>query len=182
MDIHDLQATVTAGSCSSRVIFNVPKARSAGVELEFDAAPNRNFDFAISAQLQQLRAALDAHLDRRRAASSASSPASRRDGACRPCPSSSSPRPPRTSGRCKPGTLAYVTGTYQHIGSRFTQVGDQTDLGTLDLLSFGANTIGGPLTASTFTYDPELPAYDLAQPARRRPSQRSGTSRSSSTT
>ena len=39
--------------------------------------------------------------------------------------------------------LAYVTGTYQHIGSRFTQVGDE-DLGTLDLLSFGANTIGAP--------------------------------------
>ena len=60
----------------------------------------------------------------------------------------------------KTDALAYVTGTYQHIGSRFTQVGDE-DLGTLDLLSFGANTIGAPLTASTFTYDPELPAYDL---------------------
>jgi iron complex outermembrane receptor protein len=46
-------------------------------------------------------------------------------------------------------------------GSRFTQVGDE-DLGRLDLLSFGANTIGAPLTASVFTYDPELPAYDLA--------------------
>ena len=56
--------------------------------------------------------------------------------------------------------LGYVTGTYQHTGSRFTQVGDE-DFGTLDLLSFGANTIGRPLTASTFTYDPELPAYDL---------------------
>jgi iron complex outermembrane receptor protein len=53
-----------------------------------------------------------------------------------------------------------ISGTYQHIGSRFTQVGDQ-DLGTLDLLSFGANTIGAPLTAATFTYDLELPAYDL---------------------
>ena len=54
----------------------------------------------------------------------------------------------------------YVTGTYQHVGSRFTQVGDE-DLGTLDLLSFGANTLGGPLTASVFTYNPKLPAYDL---------------------
>ena len=53
-----------------------------------------------------------------------------------------------------------MTGTYQHIGSRFTQVGDQ-DLGTLNLLSFGDNTIGAPLTQSTFMYDPELPAYDL---------------------
>ena len=56
--------------------------------------------------------------------------------------------------------LGYVTGTYQYMGSRFTQVGDE-DLGTLDLLSFGANTIGAPLTASTFTYDPELPSYNL---------------------
>ena len=43
---------------------------------------------------------------------------------------------------------------------RFTQVGDE-DLGTLNLLSFGDNTIGAPLTASVFTYNPELPAYDL---------------------
>src|SRR5205823_12791798 len=48
MDIHDLQATVTAGSCSSRVIFSVPKSRSMGVEVEFEAAPTRNFDFTVS--------------------------------------------------------------------------------------------------------------------------------------
>jgi iron complex outermembrane recepter protein len=60
----------------------------------------------------------------------------------------------------KPGTLAYVRAAYQHIGSRFTQVGDE-DLGTLDLLSFAPNTIGAPLTASTLFYDPRLPAYDL---------------------
>jgi iron complex outermembrane receptor protein len=56
--------------------------------------------------------------------------------------------------------LAYVTGSYQHIGSRFTQVGDE-ELGRLNLLSFGANTIGAPLTQSVFTYNPKLPAYDL---------------------
>ena len=53
MDIEDLQATVTAGSCSSRVIFNVPKARSTGIELELAAAPSDNFDFAISASYGQ---------------------------------------------------------------------------------------------------------------------------------
>ena len=31
MDIHDLQTTVTAGTCSSRVVFNVPRARSRGL-------------------------------------------------------------------------------------------------------------------------------------------------------
>ena len=32
----------------------------------------------------------------------------------------------------------------------------------MNLNSFGANTIGGPLTQGTFTFDPELPAYDIA--------------------
>ena len=28
-------------------------------------------------------------------------------------------------------------------------------------MSFGASTIGAPLTASAFRYDPKLPAYDI---------------------
>ena len=56
--------------------------------------------------------------------------------------------------------LAYLTGTFQHIGSRFTQVGDE-DLGTLSLPPFGSTTPGFPYNASVFTYDPELAAYDL---------------------
>ncbi len=59
--------------------------------------------------------------------------------------------------------LGYLTGTYQYVGSRFTQIGDQAaGFGIVNLNSFGANTIGGPLTQSTFTFDPELPAYDIA--------------------
>ena len=45
-------------------------------------------------------------------------------------------------------SLGYVTGTYQHIGSRYTQVGDEEPgFGVVNLLSFAPNTIGGPLTA-----------------------------------
>ena len=35
----DLQVTLDAGSCSSRVVFNVPKAHSAGIEVEMIARP-----------------------------------------------------------------------------------------------------------------------------------------------
>ena len=57
--------------------------------------------------------------------------------------------------------LGYFTAVFQHVGSRFTQVGDYADgFGTVDLVPFGA-TIGGPLTQGTFTFNPELPAYDL---------------------
>ena len=61
-----------------------------------------------------------------------------------------------------PGFQGYVTATYNHVGSRYTQLADQeAGVGTLNLLSFGASTIGGPLTQSTFTFDPLMPAYDL---------------------
>jgi iron complex outermembrane receptor protein len=59
------------------------------------------------------------------------------------------------------GSLAYLTGTFQHVGSRFTQIGDQDPaFGTVNLLSFAPNTIGGPLTATTFRFNPELPGYE----------------------
>ncbi|MBV8876699.1 MAG: TonB-dependent receptor, partial [Gammaproteobacteria bacterium] len=48
-DIKNLQATTTAGTCSSRVVFNVPTARSAGVEMELFARPNANWDFGVTA-------------------------------------------------------------------------------------------------------------------------------------
>ena len=48
------------------------------------------------------------------------------------------------------------------MGSRYTQIDDlAVGAGTVNLDSFAPNTIGGPLTASTFTFDPELPAYNL---------------------
>ena len=153
-DINDLQATVTAGSCSSRVIFNVPSARSTGVELEFEASPNRNFDFAVSGSFNdpELRSTL----------SSQGNVVSGIEAGRR------LPSVPRVQlaaaatyqWEVRQGAFAYMVGTYQHTGSRFTQVGDE-DLGTLDMLSFGASTIGGPLTQNTFTYDPEMPAYDI---------------------
>ena len=156
-DINELQATVTAGSCSSRVIFNVPDARTQGIEVEFEAAPTGNFDFAVSGAFTdpELRSTLTSTTSEGVSIVSGIETGRRL------------PTVPRVQiaaaatyqWQVRPGALAYVNGTFQHIGSRFTQVGDE-DLGSLNLLSFGANTLGAPLTASTFTYDPKLPAYD----------------------
>jgi iron complex outermembrane recepter protein len=157
-DINNLQTTVTAGSCSSRVIFNVPEARTPGVEVEFEAAPTGNFNFAVSGSFTdgELRSTLTSTTPEGVSVVSGIETGRRL------------PTVPRVQivtaatyqWQVRPGSLAYVTGTLSHIGSRFTQVGDE-DLGTLNLLSFGDHTIGSPLTASTFTYDPKLPAYDL---------------------
>jgi iron complex outermembrane receptor protein len=57
---------------------------------------------------------------------------------------------------------AYVSGSYQHVGSRFTLIDDESPgYGTVDLNSFGSHTIGRPLTQSTFIFNPELPAYNI---------------------
>ncbi|HEY3160373.1 MAG TPA: TonB-dependent receptor, partial [Vicinamibacterales bacterium] len=159
MDIHDLQATVTAGSCSSRVIFNVPKARSQGFEVEFDEAPNRHVDFAVSGSFNdsELRSTLTSTAPNGAVTVVSGIEKGRR---LPTVPRGQLAAAATFQWDMSPGAIGYVTPTYQHIGSRYTQVGDQ-DLGTLNLLSFGANTIGRPLTATTFRYDPKLPAYDL---------------------
>jgi len=170
MDIHDLQLSVTAGTCSSRLIFNVPKARSQGVELEVTASPSEHLDFSVSANLN------DSEL--RSTILSAGQPVSGMESGNR---LPSVPQVQVTSAvtykwQVSPGSRAFISGSYQHVGSRFTAIDDHgrgfcypTDrpicpFGTVDMERFdslGGATIGGPLTQRTFTFDPELPAYNL---------------------
>jgi iron complex outermembrane receptor protein len=162
MDIKNLQATVTAGSCSSRVIFNVPKARSTGIELEWAAAPTDHFDFSIAANYGQSE--LRSTLTSTDASGNVQVVSGIEAGNRLPTvPEFQASATATYQWALTQSWLGYVTGTYQHIGSRFTQIGDQAaGFGIVNLNSFGANTIGGPLTQSTFTFDAELPAYDLA--------------------
>jgi len=51
-DITNLQATVDAGSCSSRIIFNIPSARSVGLETEVFIQPHPNLDISFAATMQ----------------------------------------------------------------------------------------------------------------------------------
>jgi iron complex outermembrane recepter protein len=161
MDINDLQLTVTAGSCSSRLIFNVPKAVSQGAEIELAAAPNESFDFSVSATFtnSELRSTLEST----DASGNVSVVSGIREGNRLP----SVPRVQASASATwrwplRAGAQGFVTGTYQHVGSRFTQIDDLVPgFGVLDLTSFGANTIGGPLTQTTFRFEGELPAYNL---------------------
>ncbi|MGH7529031.1 MAG: TonB-dependent receptor, partial [Gemmatimonadales bacterium] len=174
MDIRDLQLTVTAGSCSSRLIFNVDKARSQGVELEFTASPSDNFDFSVAAGLN------DSEL--KSTVLSAGQPVS---GMAEGNRLPSVPKVQVTTAATYSWPMgqgrAFITGSYQHVGSRFTAIDDHgtgicppgqagCPFGTVDLLSFvrdttpqgeTGQTIGGPLTQTLFTFNPELPAYNI---------------------
>ena len=160
-DINDLQATVTAGSCSSRVVFNVPKARSTGAEVEFSLAPTDAFDFSISAAKNNSK--LRSTLTSTDASGNITVVSGIRSGARMPTVPEEQAAVGATYRWPTARWVGYATGVYQHIGDRFTQVGDE-DLGTsatLDLRSFAPNNIGGPFTQNTFTFNPKLPAYDL---------------------
>lgn len=59
------------------------------------------------------------------------------------------------------GSQGFLTGTVQHIGSRYTLIDDlAAGFGSVDLTSF-PHDIGGPYSQNTFTFDPLLPAYTL---------------------
>jgi len=163
VDISDLHVSVTAGSCSSRLVFNVPEARSIGGELEFALAPSDNFDFAISAGYNdsELRSTLTSTDPSRIPPVTVVSgiEKGRRLPSVPKFQMAAAATYQREVGE---GFTGYLTGTYTHVGSRFTQVGDEDPgFGVVNLLSFAPNTIGGPLTQTTFRFNPELPAYDL---------------------
>jgi iron complex outermembrane receptor protein len=157
MDISDLQLTVTAGSCSSRLIFNVDKARSQGLDVEFTASPSDHLDIAIAASLN------DSEL--RSTITSAGQPVSGMEAGNRlpSVPQAQATAAATYQWQVGFSSRAFITGSFQYMGSRYTQIGDQaTGFGTVDLNSFeagGGATIGGPLTETTFTFDPLLPAY-----------------------
>ncbi|MGE0640227.1 MAG: TonB-dependent receptor [Thermoanaerobaculia bacterium] len=160
MDISDLQATVTAGSCSSRVIFNVPSAHSQGLELELTSAPSDNFDFSISASYADSE--LDSTLTSTDSAGVVSVVGGLEKGNRLPTvPKFQAVVAATYQWQMGGSWLGYTTGSYQYVGSRFTQFGDQTPgFGVVNLRSFNPNNIGGPYTQNLFNFDPELPAYD----------------------
>jgi iron complex outermembrane recepter protein len=155
MDIENLQATVTAGSCSSRIILNVPDAQSTGLEAEFEVAPNENFDFAISGSFNQ------SELQSTIRGADGSVVAGIKEGNRLPTVPEFQMAAAATYRWPVRTFVAYTTGVYQHIGDRYTQVADQAEgFGRVDISSFGGD-IGGPYTQNIYTFNPKLPAYDL---------------------
>jgi len=164
MDISDLQLIVTAGSCSSRLVFNVPESRSFGTEVEFTATPSEHFDFAVSASVSdsELRSTLTSTSE----TGQVSVVAGIEEGNRLPSVARFKAAAAATyRWELQDGWPVFVTGSYQHVGSRITQIDDHAaGVGTVDMTGFAAEggaTIGGPLTQSIFSFDPELPAYNL---------------------
>ncbi|HEU4997191.1 MAG TPA: TonB-dependent receptor [Gemmatimonadaceae bacterium] len=162
MDISDLQLTVTAGSCTSRLVFNVPKARSSGLELELGATPTEHFDFSVNASLNngQLRSTLTS-TDTNNVVSIVSGIQSGNRLPSVPKMQASAAATYRWSARR--GSVPFLSASVRHVGSRYTLIDDlRPGIDSVHLDSPAIpNAIGGPLTQNLFVFNPELPAYNL---------------------
>lgn len=163
MDIHDLQLTVTAGSCTSRLVFNVPKARSSGIELEFGATPNEHFDFSLNTSLNngQLRSTLTS-TDANKNVSIVSGIKSGNRLPSVPQVQGAAAATYRWLSVVGRNSRPFVSASVRYVGSRYTLIDDlATGFGTVNMNAF-PHAVGGPLSQNTFTFNPELPAYTLA--------------------
>jgi iron complex outermembrane receptor protein len=148
----DLQVTLDAGSCSSRVVFNVPKAHSSGVEAEMTFRPTDSLELGFAGS------AVKAEFDSTVRDGTGAVLGGIREGNRLP----SVPKLQLTASLTYYFNLAgresFVTASVQHVGSRFTQPSDQED----NPRTFVPNLPfqGAPATAST-TLDLELPKYNL---------------------
>ena len=152
-DIKDLQDGVDVGTCSSRVVVNVPKAHSYGVEAELFARPNANWDFGVSATW--LNAELDSTIT---IAGTNTVVAGIQEGNRLPTsPEFQGAASVTYSWDWSTALNSFVNLTYQHVGSSFSRIADEDPtFGTFTMRTYGA-----PLTQSTFTFNPELPSYDI---------------------
>ncbi len=149
-EIDDLQAVMLAGTCSSRIVMNVPEAHSTGVEFELSAQPTDRFDFGISATMMDSK--VDSDLG-----------TVILDGDRQPAvPEFQFAANATYSWPMTASIDGYVSGSYQHVGDRYTQIADQrSGFGTFDIrINPPPNGYGDP-TITSFTFDPLLPSYDI---------------------
>jgi len=153
-DIRNLQANVDAGSCSSRIVFNVPRARSLGIEADVFLRPHPDLDISFSATMQsaEIRSALFSGTQSNMNVLTGINAGNRLP---------TSPVFQATSQVSYHWSYnnewsGFAALSLHYVGSSFTQIGDQAPgFGTVDLT---VTQLGDP-TVSSFQFNPEIPGY-----------------------
>ena len=149
--IKDLQVTLDAGSCSSRIVFNVPKAHTTGVELEAAVTPLRGLDLSVAGSY--VSAEFDSSLEGFESATGI------REGNRLPTvPKFQVAATAAYTDRFGDSGDWYVNASVQHVGSRYTQPADQEN--NPRTFSHGLPFNGMDGTEQT-VLDLKLPSYQL---------------------
>jgi outer membrane receptor protein involved in Fe transport len=152
-DIKNLQVTLDAGSCSSRIVFNVDKAHSMGLEAEVGFQPAEGLDFSLAGSV------IEAEFDTTLPGTVLPVATGIRNGNRLPSvPKFQIAATGSYEWPISDGTKAFVNASFQHVGTRYTQPADQENNPRTFVhgLPFG----GAPATAAT-TVDLKLPDYQL---------------------
>ncbi|NNM76754.1 TonB-dependent receptor [Sphingomonas sp. ID1715] len=152
-DIKNLQVTADAGSCSSRVVFNVPKAHATGLEVELSARPAEGVSFSLNGTY------VDSKFDSSVLDASGAVIAGIRDGNRLPTvPKFQMSANGNYEFPLSADWKGFVNASVQYVGDRFTQPADQENNPRTFVhgLPFG----GAPANAST-TLNLKLPDYTL---------------------
>lgn len=153
-DMTDLQVTLDAGSCSSRISFNVPSAHSAGIEFELTALPSENFELSVAGTL------LESEFDSTVTDATGAILGGVEDG--NRLPSVPEFQIAVSATYTLPIQLisdsdTYISAVFQHVGSRFTQPSDQVP-GAGDFAS--GLPFGGATGTEITSLDLELDSYE----------------------
>ncbi len=154
-DMTDLQVTLDAGSCSSRISFNVESAHSTGVEFELTAQLSDNFELGIAGTI------LESQFDSTVRDATGAIIGGVEDG--NRLPSVPEFQIAVNATYDFPVQLisdsdAYITATFQHVGDRITQPSDQVP-GAGDFAS--GLPFGGASGADITSLDLELDPYQI---------------------
>lgn len=153
-DIEDLQTTLDAGSCSSRVVFNVEEAHTAGIEWEMTAYPMNNLLLTFNGSW------IEAEFDSTVTDSTGGVLAGIEEGnrlASVPELQLSASATYNFVTRLFNSNEMYISGLIQHVGDRYTQPSDQVD-GAGDFQS--GLPYGGATGNEVTRMDLELDAYE----------------------
>jgi iron complex outermembrane recepter protein len=152
-DIDDLQVIADAGSCSSRIVLNA-QAESIGAEIELLARPTPEWDLGLSATW------VNAEITETQTNAAGVPIAGIRDGNRLPTsPEFQASASVTYNWQFSAALDAFANFTFQHVGSSFTQLADQEPgAGTVSPAAFF--NFGDP-TINSFSFEPELPSYDI---------------------
>lgn len=154
-DITNLQVTLDAGSCSSRVVFNVAEAHTMGLEFEFSVQPTEGWDVGISGSI------IEAKFDATVVDGTGAVIGGIRNG--NRLPSVPNFQISVNTGYSFPlggswDSIGFVRASLQHVGNRYTQPSDQEN----NPRTFVSGLpFGGATGAEGTVVDLTLPAYEL---------------------
>ncbi len=149
-DINNLQVTLDAGSCSSRIVFNVPNAHTSGVEGEVTAEVAPGLTLAVSGSI------LESEFDSTLPGVLAATTGIREGNRLPSVPDYQMSVGLNYTWPIADGADAYLGATYQRVGSRYTQPSDQEN----NPRSFVSGLPFGGATGNVATIvDLKLPAY-----------------------